>query len=433
MLSSLPQSSEVLMVLGPRISTYKHAKHSQTIAFDRLFSEPDKPIKVEGVTACALSPVSGRYFVLCDDCKRVLIFKSTDGIWSYHGEYKVPRKASCVAISPDDSCVFVGEKAGYVHKFRLDELSPTQAATDDEDEGDFMLGHLSLLTCLTVSTDGGLMATADRDEKIRVSRTKEFHVIESFCLGHTGPVLDATFVDSTHLVSIAIDGILRLWDALNGTELEFLDLRPHLKELADCNFPEASEAFLAVRMLFVKGLIIVGIRSHNCLLAVSMTTDDGKVRIKRSATSGSGVVSGVSFKPGDRLLDCALVNYEPAESTVDVVALMEPNLRLTVWPLHIVADKDSTSAQWGNPVDWSPLPESLLFPDAPHLRLQLLSELSKCPMDRSGIEAYEKNKAEMQRHIKERHLRHQRKRRKMRHQGSQPDDGQEETKVMEAE
>ncbi|VDN10537.1 unnamed protein product [Dibothriocephalus latus] len=311
MLTSLPRSSEVSLILGPQISTYKHATLSQSLAFDKLFSESDKPIKVEGVTACALSPVSGRYLVLCDDCKRVLVFESVDGVWSYRGEYKVPRRASCAAITPDDSCILVGEKGGYVHTYNLSELNTAQAAAGDEDEGDLMLGHLSLLTCLAVSTDGKLMATADRDEKIR-------------------------------------DGTLRLWEAPTGAELDCLKLDPHLKEFGDCNTTETAEAFLAIRLCSIEGLIIVGIRSQNCLLAVSMSRHEGQVRFKRSVVSGSAVVSGVSFKSGDRLLDCTLVNYEPTKSTADVITLMEPTLKITMCLLRIPADEDDTPAQWSN-------------------------------------------------------------------------------------
>ncbi|VDL97130.1 unnamed protein product [Schistocephalus solidus] len=434
MLTSLPHTSEVLMILGPRISTFKHATLSETIAFDKLFSQADKPVKVEGITACAISPISGRYLVVCDDCKRVLVFESADSVWSYRGEYKVPRRASCVSVTPDDSFILVGEKAGYVHKYNLDELNTAQALSGDEDDGDFMLGHLSLLTCLTVSIDGRLMATADRDEKIRISRTKEPYVIESFCLGHTGPVLDATFVDSSHLVSIATDGILRLWDGLKGIELDSLDLDPHLRELVDCSAAGTIEAFLALRLFSIEDLIIVGIRSHNCLMAVSLSRKDGDVRLKRPIASGSVVVSGVSFKTGDRLLDCSLANYEPASRKVDVITLMQPTLKVNAWTLHIPANEDDTPAQWSNPIDWGPLPESLPFTDAPHLRLQLLSELCKCPMDRSGIEAYEKNKGEMQKHIRDRHLRHQRKRRKLRHQSQAGDDQEvKETNATEGE
>lgn len=51
----------------------------------------------------------------------------------------------------------------------------------------FLLGHISLITDMQLTHMGKqqFLLTADRDEKIRVSRFPEAYEIQSFCHGHT--------------------------------------------------------------------------------------------------------------------------------------------------------------------------------------------------------------------------------------------------------
>jgi tRNA (guanine-N(7)-)-methyltransferase subunit TRM82 len=62
-------------------------------------------------------------------------------------------------------------------------------------EHQLLLGHVSLLTdvaCVSLPLDASssqkrsYILTADRDEHIRVSRYPQAHIIENYCLGHTG-------------------------------------------------------------------------------------------------------------------------------------------------------------------------------------------------------------------------------------------------------
>lgn len=52
-------------------------------------------------------------------------------------------------------------------------------------EGDFLLGHVSMITDIALPKDDVVILTADRDEKIRVSRFPQAAVIENYCLGHS--------------------------------------------------------------------------------------------------------------------------------------------------------------------------------------------------------------------------------------------------------
>lgn len=48
-----------------------------------------------------------------------------------------------------------------------------------------IVGHVSMLTDMTLSDDEKYIITADRDEHVRVSRYPNGYNIESYCMGHT--------------------------------------------------------------------------------------------------------------------------------------------------------------------------------------------------------------------------------------------------------
>ena len=89
-----------------------------------------------------------------------------------------------------------------------------------------------MITSLALSHDGKLLATTDRDAKVRVSIMPSnplngAHEIQSFGFGHTDFVSCATFVrqnDSEVLVSGGGDGMLRVWDPLTGSEICCLEI-----------------------------------------------------------------------------------------------------------------------------------------------------------------------------------------------------------------
>lgn len=51
--------------------------------------------------------------------------------------------------------------------------------------GELVLGHASMITSMQLSSDEKYIITSDRDEHIRVSHYPDGFNIETFCLGHT--------------------------------------------------------------------------------------------------------------------------------------------------------------------------------------------------------------------------------------------------------
>lgn len=139
---------------------------------------------------------------------------------------KSPKKISVVGFSADSSVFLGGNKFGDV-----------LVATTAEEEGaiavETLLGHYcSILTSLRLSEDGRLLATTDRDSKIRVSLMPKnpmlgAHEIQTYCFGHTSFVQCGSFVPgpgTPKLVTGGGDGTVRLWNAEEGALLCTLEI-----------------------------------------------------------------------------------------------------------------------------------------------------------------------------------------------------------------
>lgn len=108
-------------------------------------------------------------------------------------------------------CLFVSDKAGDIYALDT-ELSKCVCVG----------GHTaSIITDMAIHND--IVATADRDEKIRVSRVPNTETIQSYLMGHRNVVCSIGFVkmrdDSSCLVSVGWDHVLCLWDPLTGSAL----------------------------------------------------------------------------------------------------------------------------------------------------------------------------------------------------------------------
>ncbi|KAI5809458.1 hypothetical protein BZA77DRAFT_328557 [Pyronema omphalodes] len=102
---------------------------------------------------------------------------------------------------------------------------------------DFILGHVSMLLCLSTVTlpadhpeaagkEKTWILTGDRDEHIRVTRYPQSYVIDGFCLGHTQFVKSMLTPswNPTSLISGGGDEFLLVWNWRQGKVLQKVDL-----------------------------------------------------------------------------------------------------------------------------------------------------------------------------------------------------------------
>ena len=138
-------------------------------------------------------------------------------------------------------------------------------ATEKGAEFELALGHYcSVVTSLSLSADGTLLASTDRDGKVRVSILPEnpllgAHEIQSFAFGHTDFVSCAVFVGQRKkeeeeeeeteeesknkevLISGGGDGTVRLWDPFTGRQLSVLQVGGKQEEAENEEEPEKEE------------------------------------------------------------------------------------------------------------------------------------------------------------------------------------------------
>lgn len=172
------------------------------------------------VRALAFDP-TGAWLLSADDTKTVRLWRTAD--WTVAHTFKTVKKPTCAAFSLDGSHAFVGDKFGDVV------VGATASGASAP-----LLGHYcSTISSMAVSLDGRLLATADRDNKVRVSLLpadpiKGAHEIHSYCLGHVAFVTSVAFVRgddaATGVVTASGDGSIRLWDHLSGEQLAMVQL-----------------------------------------------------------------------------------------------------------------------------------------------------------------------------------------------------------------
>ena len=95
-----------------------------------------------------------------------------------------------------------------------------------------LAGHTaSVITDMAIHTSQNgrtLVATSDRDEKVRISHFPDLENICTFCLAHTNVVASVCFLELSGkvlLLSTGWDHTLRLWDASNGTCIQTVSFR----------------------------------------------------------------------------------------------------------------------------------------------------------------------------------------------------------------
>jgi tRNA (guanine-N(7)-)-methyltransferase subunit TRM82 len=132
-----------------------------------------------------------------------------------------PKKVSAAAFSADGRHVFLADRFGDVLVARV-------AGGPGPVRGAPLLGHFSaVVTSLAPSPDGGLLVSADRESKVRVSRLPADPMqgsweVQAYCLGHTSFVTSAAMgpPGAGWLATGGGDGTVKLWEYATGRLLD---------------------------------------------------------------------------------------------------------------------------------------------------------------------------------------------------------------------
>uniref|UniRef100_A0A915LEH8 Uncharacterized protein n=1 Tax=Meloidogyne javanica TaxID=6303 RepID=A0A915LEH8_MELJA len=134
----------------------------------------------------------------------------------------------------NNETVLVSNRFGSLFKFEIFESKIS--------EGVELLGHFSMLLDFCISPNGKLVLTADRDEKIRISRFPQAYVIEGFC----GCKVSETAIRKVGVVEIfeeemSKEGIICLPDQSNLILLFSLNDQQQMTKLCSFNCSNENE------------------------------------------------------------------------------------------------------------------------------------------------------------------------------------------------
>jgi len=169
--------------------------------------EDEKDIEESLNISCSAVSSNSNLLALCDESKQVTLWKLPEA--ELIGQRNLQRRATRALFTQDSKGLLVADKSGDVYLF----------STEKEKEGELLLGHLSMLLDLRITLDSKFVITADRDEKIRVSKFPNSYNIHNYCLGHGDFVTSLGILSEDLLLSGSGDGTVRVWRFLEGTEV----------------------------------------------------------------------------------------------------------------------------------------------------------------------------------------------------------------------
>lgn len=156
----------------------------------------------------------GKWLAVYSSAKQLVLWETVG--WALSSERYMPKTATSLKFTPDSQAVIIVDKAGDAVLFSLKDI---------QKEGEIILGHLSMLLDVVLTSDGSKIITCDRDEKIRVSHFPNAYNIISYCLGHKEFVSSLNLLPHkpSVLLSASGDGTIRLWEFLSGRALTSYD------------------------------------------------------------------------------------------------------------------------------------------------------------------------------------------------------------------
>jgi tRNA (guanine-N(7)-)-methyltransferase subunit TRM82 len=130
----------------------------------------------------------------------------------------------------DKHAVLVSEKTGEAVAMPIPDIA--------RDLKTLLTHTTSMITHMALTRDSKLLVTADRDEKIRVSRFPQTALVKSYCLGHKASVTRVACVHlqpaaTDLLVSTSLDNTLKLWSVATGAQFDSHALLPDEEVASD--------------------------------------------------------------------------------------------------------------------------------------------------------------------------------------------------------
>ncbi|KAI7849575.1 WD40-repeat-containing domain protein [Circinella umbellata] len=296
---------------------------SLRIPFTTAVHSPSKPeivlangkqfIVMNTSTGEAIKPISENEPT--GDDKKINVYDTSN--WSLKLSRVAHKRVNSFQFNNDSTEIVIADKFGDVYAHP----NKNQEDQKEAEKLEPIVGHVSMVTDMTLSKDEKFIVTSDRDEHIRVSRYPNGYNIENFCLGHSDVV---TYIqvfpwDESLLISAGGDNTIRVWEFLKGKEVQSLNIKeyiqPYMAKATDANSEEPMVRKLAIDP--TKKLIAIVFAKTNAIVLLEWTSDN-KLVYKSTLETGSSVLDAC-FDLQNRLW----VTLAVAEEKDDLFAIFE--------------------------------------------------------------------------------------------------------------
>lgn len=158
----------------------------------------------DAIRSIAFSKNGSRIATAGEDKSVIIWSKNENEEWKISSRFLHIKKLMTVHFDQND-CVVFSDKFGEFFRVKKEESNSFE----------MLFGHLAAVTASLFSPHRGILISADRDEKIRITDYPNTSNIQSFLLGHRKYVSCLSWfdeLDHTRIVSAGADGLVILWD-----------------------------------------------------------------------------------------------------------------------------------------------------------------------------------------------------------------------------
>lgn len=222
---------------------------------------------------------------------------------------------SCNALLFKDDFLVAGDKFGDVWKIDFAKNSTA-----------LLLGHVSMITEMVLFKN--YIVTADRDEKIRISRFPSAFIIEKYLLGHASFVTCMCHYEKEYLISSDSNGLVCLWNMKDGSmEMQIncseIINKKRKHEEADGNLN--SICVRAMSLNFSKKILAVSLQSSSTVLLFDLDQSKPFLTFKESIECEKSILD-IRFTSHTELL----VYASESLMTVDISSHQKSHLECTL-------------------------------------------------------------------------------------------------------
>ncbi|KAG4105760.1 WD40 repeat-like protein [Neocallimastix lanati (nom. inval.)] len=242
-----------------------------------------------------------------------------------------PKKVNSIIFEKNGKKILVADGFGDVYRYTVN---------SSIEEGELMLGHVSMLTDILLSSDEKYVLTSDRDEKIRITHYPKTYVISNYCLGHKEYISKMTFIPNNDklLLSGGGDDYLYLWDFINAKIIQKIDIKSLIEEAIKNNNLNSIESYNVKEITSYSKSNLIAVCFEKLPLIFLFNVIEGKLKIKNTIDT-ENMILDMAFDNIGRLWITNFVDSK-TKNIINIISKFSPVEYLTDKELEFFEDTD---------------------------------------------------------------------------------------------